>query len=76
MKQCITAILAVLFVACGGSNEPELATSDLPDGGPDLCYCLQAISPDPSDAAACKEIIPENISPAEMAEQIANCSKR
>ena len=52
------------------------ATSGVPEGGPDLCYCLQAINPDPSVAAKCQEIIPENMSPTEMAEKVAECSRQ
>ncbi len=48
----------------------------VPDGGPDLCFCLQVMTPTAEIAAACEDIIPKNITPTQMAAKVADCARQ
>lgn len=51
------------------------ATLPVPDGGPDLCFCLRTTTTDPALAQACQALIPQNITPAELAAKMVECAK-
>jgi hypothetical protein len=47
----------------------------VPDDGPDLCFCLRTTSRDEELLAACEAIVPEDMSPRELANTIAECAQ-
>ena len=48
----------------------------VPEGGPDLCYCLQTTTTDPLVAQACQELIPKNMTPTQLSAKIAECASK
>ncbi len=46
----------------------------VPEGGPDLCFCLKTFTTDPVVAKACEAIIPKNITPEELVAKQVACS--
>ena len=73
--------------ACGALMEsvsPEEAAGKVmacreqlpvPEGGPDLCFCIRTMSRDPEIGKACEALLPENMSPAEMAKLAVDCGR-
>ena len=52
------------------------AALPMPEGGPDLCYCLRVITTDPEVANACKALIDEDMTPRELVEKSTECAKK
>lgn len=48
----------------------------MPDGGPDLCFCIKTMSQDPAVRAACEAIMPTDMSRPEMASLFKECARR
>lgn len=61
--------LAVETMACR-------RTVPVPEGGPDMCYCMRAMNTDPTVMAMCEEIIPENMTPQEIGRKMVECSRQ
>ncbi|GEM_PF-3379936 len=47
----------------------------VPDGGPDLCYCLRTTTRDEEILAACEALIPDDMTPKELTRTIAGCAR-
>jgi len=47
----------------------------VPEGGPDLCYCMRAMNEDPTVMAMCEDIIPEDMTPREIGRKMVECSR-
>tara|TARA_R110002096_G_scaffold154923_1_gene319113 strand:+ start:14720 stop:15082 length:363 start_codon:yes stop_codon:yes gene_type:complete len=47
----------------------------VPDGGPDLCFCLRTTTRDREILEACQAIIPEDMTPMEMTTKKAACGR-
>ncbi|MEO0996153.1 MAG: hypothetical protein AAFX58_01425 [Pseudomonadota bacterium] len=47
----------------------------VPDGGPDLCFCLRTMTRDPALQEACSAILPADVTPQRMTEMIVDCSR-
>lgn len=73
--------------ACGNmmdSMTPEEVTTKafecraarpVPEGGPDLCFCLRTMSTDPAIGEACQALIPEDMTPRELAAKMVECGQ-
>ncbi len=46
----------------------------VPDGGPDLCYCIRAVQPDPEVWAMCEDLLPKDMTPAEISAKYVECA--
>lgn len=47
----------------------------VPEGGPDLCYCLSAIRADATVMGLCEDIIPKDITPREISAAMVDCAQ-
>ncbi len=47
----------------------------VPEGGPDLCYCLRTTTRDRELLEACQAIIPEDMTPMEMTTKKVACGR-
>lgn len=50
-------------------------TLDVPEGGPDLCFCMRTMSEDPGIRSACEAILPDDMSPREITAKLVECGK-
>ena len=48
---------------------------EVPDVGPDLCFCMKTMSEDPGITAACEAILPNDMSPREISAKLVACSR-
>ncbi|NNC77838.1 MAG: hypothetical protein HKN77_07735 [Woeseiaceae bacterium] len=48
---------------------------EMPDDGPDLCFCFLTMSQDPQVRKACDDLLPENPSRSEIKEMTLACSR-
>jgi hypothetical protein len=47
----------------------------VPEGGPDLCFCLRTTTTDADIMQACEALIPEDMTPMQLTRTIAECSR-
>lgn len=47
----------------------------VPEGGPDLCFCLRTTSRDVDLMAACEAIIPDDMTPRQLTKTMADCAQ-
>ena len=51
------------------------AALPVPDGGPDLCFCLRTTTSDVEIQKACQAIIPEDMTPKQLTVKMVECSR-
>ncbi|HNP62669.1 MAG TPA: hypothetical protein PKH39_01980 [Woeseiaceae bacterium] len=51
------------------------AALPVPDGGPDLCFCLRTTTSDVEIHKACQAIIPEDMTPTQLTVKMAECAR-
>lgn len=47
----------------------------VPEGGPDLCFCLRTTSRDAELMAACEALIPDDITPLQLSRKTVECAQ-
>jgi hypothetical protein len=47
----------------------------VPEGGPDLCFCLRTTTTDEEIMQACEALIPEDMTPMQLTRTLAECSR-
>jgi hypothetical protein len=47
----------------------------VPEGGPDLCFCLRTTTRDREILEACQAIVPEDMTPMELTTKMVECGR-
>jgi hypothetical protein len=50
-------------------------TLAVPEGGPDICFCLRTTSRDPNVLQQCESVIPEDWTPENLTKKIVECGR-
>lgn len=50
-------------------------TIPVPDGGPDMCFCLRTTTRDTAVLKVCEALIPEDMTPRQLTEKMVECSR-
>lgn len=75
LKACSDLLESVSPEVAAGETMACRQDLPVPEGGPDLCFCVRTMSEDPEIHAACEALLPDDMAPLQLSRIVARCAQ-